>query len=179
VADKLTALKIHKSYLQLCWKSEVVAMPKFNNEQASSVVWFVIGLIIVILSIRMDIGSFLSPAAGFMPLLAGSAMCVFSLIGFLHGTFARKHGVEWKPIVKNLQWERALIVIAALCAYAYLLDKIGFLICTLIFIGVLFRAVKPLKWSVVILGSVLTTAIAFLIFDVWLKSQLPKGPWGF
>lgn len=154
-------------------------MPKFNNEQVSSVVWFVIGLIIVILSIRLKIGLLLSPAAGFMPFLAGLAMCFFSLIGLLHGTFEKNHGVEWKPILKNLQWEKPLIVLAVLCAYTYLLDKIGFLLCTLILTGVLFRAVKPLKWSVVIWGSVLTTAIAFLIFDVWLKSQLPKGPWGF
>jgi len=39
--------------------------------------------------------------------------------------------------------------------------------------------VKPQKWSVVILGSVLITTCAYLIFDVWIKSQLPKGPWGF
>ena len=154
-------------------------MRGFNNEQVSSGVWFVIGLIIVIASIHMDIGSLLAPAAGFMPLLAGLAMCLFSLVGLLHGTFEKKRGVGWKPVLRDLQWGKSLIVLAALVAYACLLNKIGFLLGTLIFLAVLFRAVRPQKWLVVILGSILITAFSVLIFAVWLKSPLPQGPWGF
>ena len=133
-----------------------------------------------VFSIPYKLGSLESPDTGFMPFLAGLAMCLFSLIGLVHGTLERKQGKGWTPIIAaDIHWEKALFVLAALLAYVFLLKSLGFVLCTVLFLGFLFRAVKPLKWATVVLGSALITAGAFLIFDVWLKSQLPKGPWGF
>jgi hypothetical protein len=30
----------------------------------------------------------------------------------------------------------------------------------------------------VILMALLTAAVSFLLFEVWLQAQLPRGPWG-
>jgi hypothetical protein len=76
-------------------------------------------------------------------------------------------------------WEKSLIVLAALFAYTLLLRPLGFSLCTALFIGFLLKTVKPQGWMVVIAGSLLTALGAYGIFEVWLKAQLPKGPWGF
>ena len=68
---------------------------------------------------------------------------------------------------------------AALFAYALLMKPLGFLLCTVVFIGFLLRAVAPQRWPVVILGAIGAALGAFAIFEVWLKTQLPQGPWGF
>jgi hypothetical protein len=155
-------------------------MNPFNNEQLASGVWLIIGVMVVVFSIPYKLGSLASPDTGFMPFLSGLAMCLFSLIGLVHGTLERKRGEGWKPVITDeIRWEKSLFILAALLAYVFLLKSLGFVLCTVLFLGFLFRAVKPQKWSTVILGSVLITTCAFVIFDVWLKSQLPKGPWGF
>jgi putative tricarboxylic transport membrane protein len=155
-------------------------MKRFNNEQLASGVWLIIGVIVAISSIRVDLGSLASPDIGFMPFLSGLAMCLFAAIGLFHGTIERKRGVRWKPIIGDHdRWEKSLIVLVALLAYVFLINLLGFVLCTLLFLGFLFWAVKRQKWSVVVWGSILFTACAYLVFDVWLKSQLPKGPWGF
>ncbi len=154
-------------------------MGKFNNDQASAAVWFALGSIIAIASLRYRLGTLASPGTGFMPFLAGLAIAFFSFIGLLHGTLRRKQGVGWKPTMSGLMWEKSLIVLAALFAYTLLLRPLGFSLCTALFIGFLLKTMKPQGWMVVIAGSLLTALGAYGIFEVWLKAQLPKGPWGF
>jgi len=154
-------------------------MSKFNNDQASAAFWFALGSIIAIASLRYRLGTLASPGTGFMPFLAGLAIAFFSFIGLLHGTLRRKQGVGWKPTMSGLMWEKSLIVLAALFAYTLLLRPLGFSLCTALFIGFLLKTVKPQGWMVVIAGSLLTALGAYGIFEVWLKAQLPKGPWGF
>jgi len=155
-------------------------MNRFNNEQLASGVWLIIGAVVAVASVRLDLGSLAAPDTGFMPFLAGLAMCLFASIGLIHGTMGLRRGVGWKTVIgKDVQWRKTLLVLTSLLAYTLLLTRLGFLLSTLFFLGFLFRAVKPQKWPVVVLGSILITACAYLIFEVWIKSQLPKGPWGF
>jgi len=49
----------------------------------------------------------------------------------------------------------------------------------MLFIGFLLRAVEPQRWSVVVAGAVGAALGAFAVFNLWLKTQLPQGPWGF
>ncbi len=154
-------------------------MAKFNNDQLSAALWLGLGAAIVVASLRYRLGTLASPGTGFMPFLAGLAIAFFSFIGLVHGTLRRKQGVGWKPTLRGLMWEKSLIVLAALFAYTLLLTSLGFFLCTALFIGFLMGTVKPQRWWVVIAGSLLTALGAYGIFEVWLKAQLPKGPWGF
>ena len=94
-------------------------------------------------------------------------------------TVKKRQGVGWKPLWKNVSWGKALIVVVSLLAYALLMKPLGFFLCTLLFIGFLLRAVVPQKWVVVIMGAILTAMGTYGLFEIWLKAQLPKGPWGF
>ncbi|MEW6264462.1 MAG: tripartite tricarboxylate transporter TctB family protein [Thermodesulfobacteriota bacterium] len=154
-------------------------MGKFNNDQLSAMVWLTLGLIMTIASIRYKLGTLASPGTGFMPFLSSLAIAFFSFIGLVHATLRMKRGVGWKPTMSGLMWGKSLIVIVALLAYTLLLTLLGFSLCTALFIGFLLRTVKPQGWLVVIAGSILTALGAYGIFEVWLKVQLPKGPWGF
>ena len=64
-------------------------------------------------------------------------------------------------------------------AYALLLHSLGFSLCTALFVGFLLRAVKPQRWPVVMAGGILAALGTYGIFELWLKAQLPRGPWGF
>ncbi len=141
-------------------------------------VWFILGLAVCLGSLQYKLGTPASPGTGFMPFLAGAAICFFSGIGLIHSTLRRRQGEGWAPVLKGVFWKNAIIILISLLAYALLLFPLGFVITTTLFIAFLLRAIVPQRWSVVIACSILTAAISYLIFEVWLKAQLPKGPLG-
>lgn len=149
-----------------------------NNDQVSSAVWFIVGLAICLVSFHYKLGSPSSPGSGFMPFLAGAAICFFSLMGFISATIKRKRGEKWLNFLRNLHWERAFVILTSLVAYGLLLKPLGFFLCTTLLIGFLLRAFHSKQWSRVVGGALLTAAASYLIFDVWLKTQLPKGLFG-
>jgi hypothetical protein len=43
----------------------------------------------------------------------------------------------------------------------------------------LFRFVEPQKWVVAVGGSALASIASYVVFELWLKTQLPRGILGF
>jgi putative tricarboxylic transport membrane protein len=125
------------------------------------------------------LGTLSSPSTGFLPFLAGLAISSFACVGIIHATLRRGQGVGWKPKMKGLRWQKALIVFCSLLVYVLLLKILGFSLCTTLFVGFLMRAIQPQRWTVVFIGAVATAIIAFTVFELWLQAQLPRGPWGF
>jgi hypothetical protein len=152
---------------------------RINNDQMSAAVWFALGLTITIASVPYGLGTLDSPGTGFLPFLSGLAITLFSFIGLAHATRKRRMGVGWKPVMRGVMWKNSLIVLTALLAYVLLLKPLGFSLCTALFIGFLVRAVQPQRWVVVMAGAIGAAVGAYGIFEVWLKAQLPRGPWGF
>jgi putative tricarboxylic transport membrane protein len=154
-------------------------MSRFNNDQASAALWLVLGAIIAIASVPCDLGTLDSPGTGFLPFLAGLAISFFSIIGLAHATLKRKNGIGWKPMMRGFEWKKSLTVLLSLLTYALLLKPLGFLLCTILFVGFLLAAVQPQRWYVVISGAIGTAIGTYGVFEIWLKAQLPKGPFGF
>lgn len=149
-----------------------------NNDQLSGAVWFGLGLAVCLGSLQYKLGTPAAPGTGFMPFLTGLAICFFSGIGLVHATLRKKQGEGWAPVLRGVIWKNAMIILVSLLAYALLLFPLGFVITTTLFIAFLLRAIVPQRWSVVIACSILTAAASYLIFEVWLKAQLPRGPLG-
>jgi len=154
-------------------------MAKFNNDQVSGAIWIAVGIAVALGSLRYGLGALESPGTGFLPFLAGCAIALLALIGLIQSTLKRRKGTGWTPILRGVLWQKPLLVMAALFAYALLMKPLGFLLCTVLFIGFLLRTVEPQRWLVVIAGAIGTALGAFAIFEIWLKTQLPRGPWGF
>lgn len=150
-----------------------------NNDQVSSGIWFFIGLTICLASLQYKLGTLSSPGSGFMPFLSGLAIGFFSLVGFIHATIRKNRGEVWTSLLKAARWEKALIILISLFAYGLLLGPIGFFLCTLLFIGFLLRVIVPQRWLLVTGGSLLITVASYIVFEVFLKAQLPKGFLGF
>jgi len=146
-----------------------------NNDQLSGTVWFILGLAVCLGSLQYKLGTPAAPGTGFMPFLSGLAICFFSGIGLIHSTLRRRQGEGWAPVLQGVFWKNAMIILVSLLVYALLLVPLGFVFTTTLFIAFLLRAIVPQRWSVVIACSILTAAASYLIFEVWLKAQLPKG----
>ena len=79
---------------------------------------------------------------------------------------AREAGIPWKKMIS---------VLVVLFIYAYLLTPLGFIPATILLLLFLFKAVEPQRWSWAILGAVASTLVAYGVFQLWLKCQLPSG----
>ena len=150
-----------------------------SQDQVSSGIWILVSVILALASLQYNLGTLSSPGSGFLPFLSALAMSAFSLVGFIHASVRKNGGPERVPILKGVRWEKAFIVLASLFAYGWLLGVLGFVLCTFLFLAFLLRGVAPQKWAWVVGGSFLITVASYLVFEVLLKAQMPKGVWGF
>ena len=146
-----------------------------NNDQVSSVVFFSIGVMIVLASLPYELGGLHSPKTGFLPFVTGLTVCLLSLIGFAAAAVKRMGGEKWKSIVKGLRWDKSLITMVSLVVYALILNTLGFILTTTLLVGFLLRSIIPQKWSVVISGAILTPLVTYVVFQILLKTELPMG----
>jgi hypothetical protein len=148
------------------------AMKKYD--QFSSLVWLGFAVFIIIESLRLPLGSWRDPGAGFLPLGAGIGLVILSLMAFFQARL-RKGDEARKGWYSKEMRKRLILILAVLFGYALFLDSLGFLINTFLLLVILFRFVEPQRWLVAIGGGALASAACYLVFEIWLKTQLPKG----
>jgi putative tricarboxylic transport membrane protein len=147
-------------------------------DQISSLIWLLFALYICIESLRLPLGSMREPGAGFLPLGSGLCLGVLSAIVYFQARFRKKEDVRRSWYSKE-RWKSLLIILAVLFAYSLLLEFLGFLVSTFILLLMLFRLAQPRRWVVAVGGSALASILSYMVFEVWLKTQLPKGILGF
>jgi putative tricarboxylic transport membrane protein len=141
----------------------------------SSLFWLVFSIFICFGSIRLKIGTFHNPGTGFFPFLAGIVFAGLSLILLIQSLVA---GEDVEGILGKVRWKNIIVVLICLVVYAVVLEKLGFMISTIFFIGVVLRVIEKKRWSLVVSVSVSATLVFWVIFQYWLQSQLPKGIFG-
>ena len=147
-------------------------------DQISSLIWLIFAIYICVESLRLPLGSWRDPGAGFLPLGSGLCLGVFSIVVYFQARFRKKDDVRG-PWYSKERWKSLLIILAVLLAYSLFLEYLGFLVSTFILLLMLFRLVQPRRWVVAVGGSALASILCYVVFEIWLKTQLPKGILGF
>ena len=148
-----------------------------NREKWSSLFWLGMGLIICFFSLRLTLGTFRSPGPGFLPFAMGAILASLSFVYHLQSRRIPSSKKETEPFWKDRgRGIKMLLTVLALLGYAITMEYLGFLISTFLFLAFLLRFIEPQRWSTVILGALLTSGASFLIFELFLKCQLPRSP---
>ena len=150
---------------------------KRESHPIGSLILMASGAAIMLWSLHYEFGDFETPGAGFLPFFAGLAMAVFSAIPFLQSL---KRG--WNPLRglwQGTQWPRVLIVTGGLIFFSVFLKDLGFLLATMIIMGCFFRLLEKSSWKVTLFAALATTFGFYLVFQIWLQAQLPRGFLGF
>jgi len=148
-------------------------------DMISSLVFLVCGVMITVISLRLHVGTFRDPGSGLFPLITGILMGIVA-----GGIFIRAHlrsiSTGQKPLGedKRLWHNKPAAAMMIMLLYAITIDWLGFLTVTLLILFILFKAVGKLSIKVSLGGAILTAAISYLLFRVWLNVQLPVGPLG-
>ena len=129
-------------------------------------------------SYQLKLGTINTPGPGFFPFGAGFIMLLLSLAA-LFQSIRKESDVEKKPRQEPFRWWNIVIILAVITAYAFSLEKVGFLITTFLFMCLLLKVVEPQTWKTAILGGLITAVAANLIFNVIFQAQIPSGVLGF
>ncbi len=140
-----------------------------------SCVWLALAVFIIAESMRIGIGGFRNPDAGLFPIFNAVLLALFSLLLLGDSIFRRREKGEKAVWPKDINWKNLLLTLAALLVYALILEKAGYVLTTFLFILFLSRAIEPQKWTVAFAGALATAGLSYLIFEVWLQTQLPDG----
>ena len=95
------------------------------------------------------------------------------LVGCLRGTLLVPGGVSWPPLAG---WARVALLLGALAVSFVLLETVGFLIASTVFMAVMIFALGERSWTMLTVVPVASAAALYGVFAVWLKVPLPKGP---
>lgn len=149
-------------------------------DQMSSLVWLTFAVYICIASSRLSFGSFDHPGPGFLPLLVGICLGIFSIVAFLQARLSKENNEPTSSWYPKQRWKKMIGVLAVMFIYAFCLEILGFLLATFLLLIFLFRAgMESPKWAVAIGGSAIASFCSYAVFELWLKTQLPRGLLGF
>ncbi len=121
------------------------------------------------------------PGPGFMPILSGAIIGLcgagITITGLLRLKKDSSDGDE--PVATNAEWKNFFLVIG-LCALTIAAAKyIGLISAITLVMVLLIRFLGPEPWKTAIPVGVVTGIVMYLIFVVFLKVPVPKGPLGF
>ena len=150
-----------------------------NTDGSSGLFWLVVGIGITINSLKYGFGTLHEPGPGFITFFAGAILIILSLSLFFFSFKDQKARTRLQTLWAGLDPSKVLYVILLLVAYTFLLKPIGFLISTFFLLFLLFRVKGNYRLKSIFLMSLLVTVGSYIIFEIWLKAQLPKGVLGF
>ena len=77
-----------------------------------------------------------------------------------------------------ISWQKVVLALSYLVGYALLLEVLGFLLVTVLWVGANCR-LGNMGWKKTLLISVTATLSCFLIFEYFLKVRFPRGIFGY
>ena len=113
------------------------------------------------------------PGPAFVPFWLGLVMALLAL-GFLIRSLRRTlPGASWFPRGQGLR--DMLVVLAVTVVFVALLNVLGMVIGTALYLAVLIRYLGRHRWWVTFAIAVGTAAATWLVFVHWLRVPMPEG----
>ena len=150
-----------------------------RTDRISSVFWVLFAIFVGIESKRLGLGTLHEPGPGFLFFGASIALGIMSLVILIRAWMSKKTEGTKISIFSGENIPKILLVLISLFLYAFFMETLGFIVVTLLLLIFLLGIIEKKKLGYTIFVSAGVTAIAYLIFEIWLRSQLPRGLLGF
>ncbi len=163
--------------------------PMSKAHNITNLVVIALGLFVVFYSYSLlNLGTLISPGAGFMPFLCGIALIILGVIWGVQTTIFKfsnraknvgvKSAITSEVKTARLGSSRTKFFLAFLVtvAYACLFERIGFLLSTLLFMLGWQMAVERQRWLKAIIITILCAVAMYTLFKILLRVELPHNP---
>jgi hypothetical protein len=157
------------------------ALRQKSAEMVVAALFFIGGAVVIYDSVRLgarwgDDG----PQAGYFPFYIALMMCAASLVNVLLALLGKKE--RDKAFVQVGQLKLVLSVLLPSILYVLLIsgigpiDGLGIYAASAIFVAFFMRWLGKYAWWKVVAVSIGNSVVFFVIFEIWFKVPLPKGP---
>jgi putative tricarboxylic transport membrane protein len=136
--------------------------------------WIGLGMFVMIFSYHLGLGRFNNPDSGLMSFLLGLLLVLLSLYGLIT-SLLKKTGDE-PPQTKGWRqtsYGKIALVLMALVMYSFVLEKLGFVITTWIFLFLLFKGMGN-RWITTLIASTFTVFATYFVFTFF-GVRFPPG----
>jgi putative tricarboxylic transport membrane protein len=144
-------------------------------DRISGTFLLLLSIVISLESYHAGLGTLRRPGPGFLFFGAGILLGLLSFIVLLRAFSTQKTGEHEKSMFGQVNIAKISLVMGSLLAYALVMEPLGFIPATFLMFMFLLGAMEKKGWLFTVLASLVVTFVAYVIFDVWLKSQLPRG----
>jgi len=123
-------------------------------------------------SAKLPFGTVHSPGQGFFPWW-------ISTVIFLLGLFLLFQALTSPSSVTRGESGRiakVAVLLVILAAYTFLLEPLGYLLCTFLLVLFMLRAIDTQRWAIALGVAAITAVGSYVVFAIWLSIPLPRGP---
>ena len=144
-------------------------------EVVTALVFIALGALVIYDSVRLGKGwAEDGPQAGYFPFYIGLLVCLASVVNLALALRGGK-GKDG-AFVEVGQLKLVLAVLVPSAVYVALISWLGIYVASALFIAFYMRWLGKYAWWKVAAVSIGNSVVFFLIFEVWFKIPLPKGP---
>jgi putative tricarboxylic transport membrane protein len=114
------------------------------------------------------------PQAGYFPFYIGVLLCLCSTVVFVQGLLRFK--TDRAVFVAKAQFRQVLVILLPSTVYVLGVELIGIYVPSAVFIALFMRLAGRYTWLRSVLVGLVVSVTTFVLFEIWFKIPLPKGP---
>jgi putative tricarboxylic transport membrane protein len=157
-----------------------------RKEIASSLVLILFTMIFLVYTTRYPLDNWESPGPAVFPLILGGVLLILSVWQMIRALLARKapggagekgRGIDGlKRFLRENEGEKKVVILTVmLVLYVLLMQWIGFFVSTFLLVILSSRLMQAKDWGRPIALSVGVGLFCYLLFEVWIKLNFPRG----
>lgn len=123
-------------------------------------------------SSKLPFGTVHSPGQGFFPWWTSVVLDLLALVLLAQALTSRSSTAREGP--GRIAKVATLLVV--LGAYTFLLEPLGYPLCTFLLVLFMLRSTDPQRWAVALGMAAITAVGSYVVFAIWLSVPLPRGP---
>jgi putative tricarboxylic transport membrane protein len=141
------------------------------------IVWLAVAVLVLNDSRDLGLGTLRQPGAGLFPLVTGALLAMFAILLLCEAVTKKSAGPAQEARVwdKDIRYVTLAIVLISIGLYGVLLDVLGFVVATFLFMLIMFKRVEPQAWITAFVASAVAVFASYVMFEWCLESQLPEG----
>jgi len=144
-------------------------------ELAVAAIIFALGALVAYDSFRLGSGwASDGPQSGYFPFYIGLFICICSAVVFAQGLLRLK--TDQQVFVTSGRFRQVLVILLPSTIYVLGVQFIGIYVSSALFIALFMSLAGKYSWIRSIAVGAGVSVSAFVLFEIWFKIPLPKGP---
>src|SRR4030095_14066213 len=145
------------------------------RDLVSGLFWLAVAIFAAAQGLSLKLGSLQRPGPVFFPFWGGVVLGLLSIVLVVR---ALTEPGTAERVRFRLESSKPVVAVGAVLGYLLLLETLGFVAVTFLLLLLLFRLERR-SWAFSVASAVGGALASYALFQLWLQTQLPAGPFGF